>query len=90
MVSAAPVARHARSGAGTFVTVPVQTEITGADVKRWYLGYDQAVDAAGTLHLFGVYQHFSSDVDLIDASLARVNAPLKDFQLFYTGARLDF
>jgi predicted porin len=76
--------------AGTFVTVPVQTEITGADVKRWYIGYDQAVDAAGTLHLYGVYQHFEADVDLIDASLARVNAPLDDFQLFYTGARLDF
>lgn len=72
------------------MTVPVQTEITGAEVKRGYLGYDQAIDAAGTLHLFGVYQHFEADVDLIDASLTRVNAPLDDFQLFYTGARLDF
>ena len=51
---------------GTFENVNVVTEITGADVSRWYLGYDQAVDAAGTLHLYAVYQHFDADVDLID------------------------
>ena len=62
----------------------------GADVSRWYLGYDQAVDAAGTLHLYAVYQHFDADVDLIDSNLAHVAAPLDNFQLFYTGARLDF
>ena len=51
---------------GTFANVPVQTEITGANVDRWYVGYDQAIDAAGTLHLYGVYQHFTADVDLIE------------------------
>ena len=76
--------------AGTFENVNVVTEITGADVSRWYLGYDQAVDAAGTLHLYAVYQHFDADVDLIDSNLAHVAAPLDNFQLFYTGARLDF
>jgi predicted porin len=75
---------------GTFDSVTVPTEITGANVDRWYVGYDQAIDAAGTLHLYGVYQHFSADVDLINAKLARVSAPLDDFQLFYSGARLDF
>lgn len=75
---------------GTFANVSVPTEITGADVDRWYVGYDQAIDAAGTLHLFGVYQHFTADVDLINSKLARVAAPLDDFQLFYSGARLDF
>ena len=68
----------------------MQTEITGADVNRWYVGYDQAVDAAGTLHLNGIYQHLEADVDLIDAILSRIKAPLDNFQLFYTGARLDF
>ena len=76
--------------AGTFENVNVVTEITGADVSRWYLGYDQAIDAAGTLHLYAVYQHLDADVDLIDSKLASVSAPLDNFQLFYTGARLDF
>ena len=75
---------------GTFDSVTVPTEITGANVDRWYVGYDQAIDAAGTLHLYGVYQHFSADVDLVNAKLAKVSAPLDDFQLFYSGARIDF
>ncbi len=75
---------------GTFENVPIPTEITGANVDRWYLGYDQAMDAAGTLHLYTVYQHFTADVDLINSTLAHVGAPLDDFQLIYTGARLDF
>ena len=48
------------------------------------------IDAAGTLHLYAVYQHLDADVDLIDSKLANVSAPLDNFQLFYTGARLDF
>lgn len=76
--------------AGTFENVNVVTEITGADVNRWYLGYDQAIDAAGTLHLYAVYQHFEAGVDLINSSLNRVGAPLDNFDLVYTGARLDF
>ena len=58
--------RDPQAAVGTFENVNVVTEITGADVSRWYLGYDQAVDAAGTLHLYAVYQHFDADVDLID------------------------
>jgi predicted porin len=75
--------------AGTFANVAVPTEITGADVDRWFLGLDQGFDSAG-LHLYGVYQHFTADVGLVDSSLKHVGAPLDDFQLFYTGARLYF
>lgn len=72
--------------AGTFDNVTVGTEITGADVDRWAVGVDQALDS----HLYAVYQHFTADVDLVDASLNHVAAPLDDFQLFYSGARIYF
>ena len=42
------------------------------------------------MHLYAVYQHFTADVDLVDASLNHVAAPLDDFQLFYSGARIYF
>jgi hypothetical protein len=75
--------------AGTFDNVAVGTEITGADVDRWAVGVDQALDSAN-MHLYAVYQHFTADVDLVDASLNHVAAPLDDFQLFYSGARIYF
>jgi predicted porin len=76
-------------GTGSFANVAVPTEIVGADVNRWYLGYDQAIDSAA-LHIYGVYQHLNADVDLVDSSLNRVAAPLDGFDLFYTGARIYF
>jgi hypothetical protein len=75
--------------AGTFDNVTVGTEITGADVDRWAVGVDQALDSAN-MHLYAVYQHFTADVDLVDSSLNHVAAPLDDFQLFYSGARIYF
>ena len=75
--------------AGTFDNVTVGTEITGADVDCWAVGVDQALDSAN-MHLYAVYQHFTADVDLVDASLNHVAAPLDDFQLFYSGARIYF
>jgi predicted porin len=74
---------------GTFANVTIPTEITGANVNRWYLGFDQAFDKSG-LHLYAAYQHLTPNVDLVDSSLNRVNAPLDDFDLFYTGARIYF
>jgi hypothetical protein len=74
---------------GTFANVSVPTEMTGAQVSRWYLGYDQAIDSAA-LHIYGVYQHLNADVDLVDSALNPVKAPLDGFDLFYTGARIYF
>src|SRR4029079_15288061 len=71
--------------AGTFDNVTVGTEITGADVDRWAVGVEQALDSAN-MHLYAVYQPFTADVDLVDASLNHVAAPLDDFQLFYAHA----
>jgi predicted porin len=73
----------------TFPNLPIGTEITGSQVARWYLGFDQAIDSAA-LHLYAVYQHLTADVDLVDQNLNRVNEPLDNFDLFYTGARMYF
>jgi hypothetical protein len=74
---------------GTFANVPVATEITGADVDRWGIAFDQAIDSA-SLHLYAVYQHFTPEVRLVDQELNRVPVPLDDFDLFYTGGRIYF
>jgi predicted porin len=75
--------------AGTFASVPFSTEITGADVNRWFLGLDQAIDSAN-MHWYAVYQHLTADVSLVDSSLKHAGAPLDDFQVFYTGGRICF
>jgi Gram-negative porin len=75
--------------AGTFANVGVNTEITGSQVDRWGIGVDQAIDSA-MMHLFAVYQHLTPEVDLVDSGLNKVNAPLDNFDLFYTGARIYF
>jgi len=74
---------------GTFPNLFTPTEITGSKVTRWYVGYDQSM-VSGYLHLYGVYQHLTSDVDLKNSSLKKVNEPLDNFDLFYTGARMYF
>ena len=75
--------------AGTFPNLAIDTEITGSEVDKWYLGWDQAIDSAA-LHLYAVYQHLEPSVDLVDSSLNRVSEPLDNFDLFYTGARIYF
>ena len=52
-------------GVGTFANVDVPVEITGADVDRWILAFDQALDKSG-MHLYAVYQHLTPDVSLVD------------------------
>jgi hypothetical protein len=71
---------HRSCGAGTFPDLAIQTEITGAEVTRWYLGFDQSM-VNGYLHLYGVYQHLEPDVDLVDSALNKVSEPLDDFDL---------
>ena len=91
--------------ANNFDNVPVNTQITGSDVDRWYLGLDQEIELA-EMHLYAVYQHLDADIDLItrgdgsvsckgtecvsSGKLRRVPAPLEDFDLIYTGARIYF
>ncbi len=75
--------------AGTFPDLAVATEITGAQVTRWYLGYDQAINSA-MMHLYAVYQHLDPSVDLVNSKRDKVSEPLDEFDLFYTGARMYF
>jgi predicted porin len=74
---------------GTFPDLFIPTEITGSKVTRWYLGYDQSM-VGGYLHLYGVYQHLTADVDLVNSNLQKVGEPLDEFDLFYSGARMYF
>jgi predicted porin len=83
--------------AGTFANVQVPTEITGAEVTRWSLAFDQAIDSAN-MHLYAVYQYLTPEVSLVTRDpvvsprgrLENVAAPLDDFHLFYTGGRIYF
>jgi predicted porin len=83
--------------ANTIIGVTVPTEITGSQVTRWSLDFDQAIDSAN-LHLYAVYQHLTPDVDLVtrdpsvspNGKLKSIGAPLDDFDLFYSGARIYF
>jgi predicted porin len=73
----------------TLPTIAIPTEITGSQVDRWSLAFDQALDAAN-MHLYVAYQHLTADIDLVDKNFEKVNAPLDDFNLVYTGARIYF
>jgi predicted porin len=75
--------------AGTFPDLAIPTEIVGSLVTRWYVGYDQSM-VNGYLHLYGVYQHLTADVGLVNSTLQSVSEPLDDFDLFYTGMRLYY
>ena len=83
--------------ANTIIGIDVPTEITGSMVDRWSLALDQAVDSAN-MHVYTVFQHLTPEVDLVTkdpavshhGKLAHVNAPLDDFDLLYTGARIYF
>jgi predicted porin len=69
--------------------IAIPTQITGSEVTRWSLAFDQELAKSG-MHLYAVYQHLTADVSLIDKNLNPVAAPLDDFDLFYTGARIYF
>jgi hypothetical protein len=83
--------------AGTFANINFATQITGSDVDRWFLAFDQSFESAA-LHLYAVYQHFTPDITLVtrdpvfspDGKLKRVGESLDDFDVFYTGGRMYF
>ena len=67
----------------------IRTEITGSEVDKWYVALDQEV-VPGAMNLYIVYQHITPEVDLVDSALNPVSAPLDDFDLVYSGARIYF
>jgi hypothetical protein len=56
---------------------------------QWYLAADQAIDSA-SLDLYIGYQHVVPEIDLIDSARKRVNAPLREYDLLFTGGRIYF
>jgi hypothetical protein len=76
-------------GPNSLPGVAITTEITGSEVNKWYLALDQEV-VPGAMNLYLVYQHITPEVDLVDKSLNKVNVPLDDFDLVYSGARIYF
>ena len=56
-------------------------------MTKWYLAADQSIDSAA-LDLYIGYQHITPEIDLIDSARKRVNAPLEDFDLVFSGARI--
>jgi hypothetical protein len=42
------------------------------------------------MNLYLGYQHITPEVDLVDSALSKVNVPLDDFDLVYSGARIYF
>ena len=48
----------------TFASVGVPTEVVGSEVDRWFLAFDQSIEAAA-MHLYVAYEHFNADMDLV-------------------------
>ena len=69
--------------------VLVPTEITGAETNKWYVAFDEELEAAA-MSLYIVYQHIEGDLDLVDSALNPVNAPIDGFDVLYTGGRIYF
>ena len=75
--------------AGVIPSVRVNTEITGSRTTKWYLAADQELTKA-SMNLYLVFQHIDPEIDLVNSALDPVSAPLDDFDVLYTGARLYF
>ncbi len=73
------------------------TEITGSQTTKWYIGFDQAIDSAA-LNLYAAYQHITPEISLVTNSLAfspngrikNVPIALEDFDVFFMGGRTQF
>ena len=76
------------------------SEITGAETTKWYLAVDQAINSAA-MDLYMAYQHIEPEIDLVSrfdrdgvfsetGKLKRVPVSLTDFDVFWTGARIQY
>jgi len=86
---------------GQFIPgIDVPSEITGAETTKWYLAVDQAIDSTA-MDLYMAYQHIEPEIDLVSrldrdgvfsetGKLKKVPVSLTDFDVFWTGARIQF
>jgi predicted porin len=76
--------------AKTFPSIPFATQVTGSDVKDWFIALDQDF-ASAAFHLYAVYQHFDDPtLSLIDVNKNHVPLKLDGFDLGYVGGRMYF
>jgi hypothetical protein len=86
---------------GQFIPgIDVPSEVTGAETTKWYLAVDQAIDSTA-MDLYMAYQHIEPEIDLVSrfdrdglfsetGKLRKVPVSLTDFDVFWTGARIQF
>ena len=86
---------------GQFIPgIDVPSEITGAETTKWYLAVDQAIDLTA-MNLYMAYQHIEPEIHLVSrfdrdgvfsetGKLKRVPVSLTDFDVFWTGARIQY
>ena len=75
--------------AGDLASVTEDTQMTGAQVDKWYLAADQHIESAA-MSLYIAYQHIEGDMDLVDSALNPVSTPIDDFDVIFSGARIYF
>ena len=86
---------------GQFIPgIDVPSEITGAETTKWYLAVDQAIDSTA-MDLYMAYQHIEPEIDLVSrfdrdgifsetGKLRKVPVSLTNFDVFWTGARIQY
>ena len=86
---------------GQFIPgVDVPSEVTGSLTTKWYVAVDQAIDSTAT-DLYVAFQHIEPEIDLVSrfdrdgvfsetGKLRKVPVSLTNFDVFWTGARIQF
>lgn len=88
---------NGRVAANRIPGIGFDTETTGSETNKWYIAVDQAIDSAA-MNLYMGYQHIMPDISLVTNSLAfspkgkikNVPIELDDFDVFFTGGRIQF
>lgn len=88
-VDGAPSIWNGGIGGGSIPGIPFNTQITGAEVTKWWLALDQNIKSAA-MSIYFVYQHIEPELDLVDQDLNRVNVEFDDFDVFAVGGRMYF
>jgi hypothetical protein len=88
---------NGRVAANRIPGIAFDTEITGSETTKWYIGVDQAIDSAA-LNLYMAYQHITPEISLVTNNLAdspksdikSVPIRLGHFDVFWMGGRIQF
>jgi len=78
----------------------VPSEVTGSLTTKCYVALEQAIDSSA-MDLYVAFQHIEPEIDLVsrfdgdgvfsqNGKLGKVPVSLTDFNVFWTGARIQF